>query len=167
MSTRSQQLGRPAPQSTGARADSGARAASPWTSQMYVLYAVLAVVGAILFLVGMGLVSNKTVYDDQVPGINLAIVGVVLANAAGVLLLLAGRRSVIARRVRVLGAVPDLADQSAGPAKPASSITLVGGEGLTHFHRDDCAMAAGRNWPALDRAAHERAGRTACGVCKP
>ena len=134
---------------------------------MYVVYAVLAVVGAALFFIGTGMVSNETIYDDQVPGINLAIVGVVVANAAGVLLLLAGRRSVTARRVAVLGAVPKGQEQVVAITAPASSVVLVGGEGLTHFHRADCAMAAGRDWPTLERAAHERAGRTACGVCKP
>lgn len=134
---------------------------------MYVVYAVLAVIGAVLFFVGMGVVGNKKTYDDQVPGINLAIVGVVVANAAGVLLLLAGRRSVTARRVGVLGAVPRSQEKVVVITAPASSVVLVGGEGLTHFHRADCAMAAGRDWPELDRAAHERAGRIACGVCKP
>ena len=42
---------------------------------MYVVYAVLAVIGAVLFFIGTGMVGNETVYDDQVPGINLAIVG--------------------------------------------------------------------------------------------
>jgi hypothetical protein len=123
--------------------------------------------GAVLFILGTGMVRNETVYDDQVPGINLAIVGAVVANAAGVLLLLAGRRSVAARRVAVLGAVPPAQDQRLSITAPASSAHLVGGEGLTHFHRADCTMAAGRNWPEFDRSAHERAGRIACGVCKP
>ena len=134
---------------------------------MYVVYAALAVIGAVLFFAGMGMVGNEKTYDDQVPGINLAIVGVVVANAAGVLLLLAGRRSVTARRVGVLGGVPKGQAAAVTITAPASSAALVGGEGLTHFHRADCAMAAGRNWPELDRAAHERAGRIACGVCKP
>jgi hypothetical protein len=124
-------------------------------------------VGAVLFLLGTGIVGNETVYDDQVPGINLAIVGVVVANAAGVLLLLAGRRSVAARRVAVLGAVPAVPERGLSITAPASSVQLVGGEGLTHYHRADCTMAAGRNWPELDRAGHVRAGRIACGVCKP
>jgi hypothetical protein len=121
----------------------------------------------VLFFIGTGMVGSETVYDDQVPGINLAIVGVVVANAAGVLLLLAGRRSVTSRRLAVLGAVPAAQEAVTVVVPPASSLVLIGGEGLTHFHRADCVMAAGRDWPALDRGAHERAGRTACGVCKP
>jgi len=113
------------------------------------------------------MVGNEKTYDDQVPGINLAIVGAVVANAAGVLLLLAGRRSVTARRVGVLGAVPKGQEAVVAITAPASSVVLNGGEGLTHFHRSDCVMAIGRDWPELDRAAHERAGRIACGVCTP
>jgi hypothetical protein len=134
---------------------------------MYVVYAVLAVIGTVLFFVGTGMVGNQTAYDDQVPGINLAIVGVVVANAAGMMVLLAGRRSVTARRVGVLGAVPKDQEAVVAVTAPASSVVLIGGEGLTHFHRSDCVMAAGRDWPELDRAGHERAGRTACGVCTP
>lgn len=133
---------------------------------MYLVYAVLAALGAALFLIGTGMVGSETVYDDQVPGINLAIVGVVLANAAGALLLLAGRRSVTTRRVAVLGQVPAVREAVLVSA-PAGSNHLVGGEGLIHFHRADCVMATGRVWPELDRSAHEGAGRTACGVCKP
>jgi hypothetical protein len=134
---------------------------------MYVVYAALAVLGAVLYVVGISVVANETVYDDQVPGINAAIAGAAIANAAGALLLMVGRRAVTARRVAVLGAMlaePDRVEVIAGPA---SSATLVGGEGLTHFHRSDCGMAAGRNWPALDRAAQERAGRRPCGACTP
>jgi hypothetical protein len=134
---------------------------------MYVVYAVLAAIGVVLYLVGIGVVADKTVYDDQVPGINATIAGAAIANAAGALLLIAGRRAVTARRVAVLGAMlaePDLVEAISGPA---SATALVGGEGLTHFHRADCAMAADRDWPVLERVAHERAGRIPCGACRP
>jgi hypothetical protein len=134
---------------------------------MFLVYAALAVLGAALFFAGTGLVAHEKVYDDQVPGINIAIAGVVIANAAGVLLLMAGRRSVTARRLKVLGAVPPVGERSAVIAALATSAALVGGEGLTHFHRADCVMATGRDWPSLDRATHENAGRRPCGVCKP
>jgi hypothetical protein len=142
-------------------------ALSPWQPQMYVMYAAIAVLGAVVYLVGIGVVADKTVYDDQVPGINAAIAGAVLANAAGALLLMAGRRSVTARRVVVLGAMLVQPDQVKEISGPANSATLVGGEGLTHFHRSDCPMAADRNWPPGNLAAHQRAGRRPCGVCTP
>jgi hypothetical protein len=140
---------------------------SPWQPQIYVGYGALAALGAVVYLIGIGVVADKTVYDDQVPGINAAIAGAVLANAAGALLLLAGRRSVTARRVAVLGAAAAEPNRVQVLIGPASSATLVGGEGLTHFHRSDCPMAADRNWPAGNLAAHQRAGRRPCGVCTP
>jgi hypothetical protein len=121
----------------------------------------------VLYLVGIGVVADKTVYGEQVPGIDAAIAGAALGNAAGALLLMAGRRSVMARRVAVLGAVLAQPEPMAEISAPAGSPALVAGEGLTHFHRSDCAMAADRNWPVLDRVVHERAGRLPCGACRP
>jgi hypothetical protein len=43
----------------------------------------------------------------------------------------------------------------------------VGGKGLTRYHRADCALAVGRDWPAADLADHALAGRMPCGVCRP
>lgn len=123
--------------------------------------------GAALFLTGTGMVADEKLYDDQVPGMNIAIAGVLVGNAAGALLLVAGRRAVTTRRIRVLGAVPAAAVEVPVVAVPAESTALVAGDGLVHFHRADCPMATGRAWAAAERAVHERAGRRACGVCKP
>lgn len=134
---------------------------------MLAFYAVLTVVGLVVLVIGSSIVSSETVYDDQVSGINLAIIGVVLANAAGVSLLVTGRRAVSLRRVAVLGALPQL--PARGAARPATDdrSELVGTDGLRHFHRADCALAGDRGWSAMSRAAHVDAGRTPCGVCRP
>lgn len=134
---------------------------------MYIGFGLLIAFGGALFLIGMTVVADKPVYDDQVPGLNLAIVGVVVANSAGVLLLMAGRRAVALRRVRIFGGGLGPADDTASGTPLGNAAGLIGGEGLVHFHRTDCAMTAGRDWPVSDRATHERAGRIACGVCKP
>ncbi|MGQ0625100.1 MAG: hypothetical protein ACT4PP_10700 [Sporichthyaceae bacterium] len=134
---------------------------------MYILYAVLAGIGLILFVVGTVIVNDETVYDDQVPAINIAIIGTVLACAAGISMLVIGRRTLSARRVAVLGVVPAMRSAAALATGPASSVVLVGGEGLTHYHRADCPLAAGRSWEPMSRADHERAGRKPCGVCTP
>ncbi len=133
------------------------------------LAGALVGLGLVLFLVGTNRVSNEVVYDDQVPGISLAVLGTVLANAAGVALLIAGRRAVSMRRVAVLGPVPALAPVARVPvgAPPTTEPALVGADDLRHFHRESCALAADRDWTARSRAEHERAGRTPCGVCLP
>ena len=99
MSTPSQQLSRTDRRATAARASSGSPAASPWATQLYVVYGVLVAIGLILLVIGNAIVSDKTLYDDQVPGINLSIVGTVITAAAGISLLVVGRRAVTARRV--------------------------------------------------------------------
>ncbi|GAA0629905.1 hypothetical protein GCM10009547_37010 [Sporichthya brevicatena] len=126
-------------------------------------------VGLVLFVVGSSRVSSEVVYDDQVPGISLAVLGTVLANAAGVALLIAGRRAVSMRRVAVLGPVPELVPvgRASLDVTPATEPALVGADDLRHYHRESCALAADRDWTARSRAEHERAGRTPCGVCLP
>lgn len=142
---------------------------------------VVVAVGLVLFLIGSSQVSNQVTYDDQVPGLNLAILGTVLANMAGISLLLAGRHAVAGRRVEVLGAVPPI---PRGPGPRATKLNaarlnaagqnataqvatdlLLGSDDLRHFHRGSCALAADRDWPARSRGEHEQAGRTPCGVC--
>ncbi|MGQ0466719.1 MAG: hypothetical protein ACT4QG_15510 [Sporichthyaceae bacterium] len=126
---------------------------------------MVVVVGLVLLIVGYSIVANEVVYDDQEPGITLAVLGTALSVLAGGFLVLAGRRVIVRRRVEVLGLVP------AATAKVVStgavSPFLVGGEGLTRYHRTDCPLAAGRDWPQADAAEHQQAGRQPCGVCKP
>jgi hypothetical protein len=101
---------------------------------------------------------------------NVAIISLVVASAASIGLLLAGRRAIGLRRQALLGepavAAPVAVHVSEQPA-PHLAAALVGGAGLLHFHRADCAMAVGRGWAAASAVQHGRAGRTACGVCRP
>ena len=132
------------------------------------LWALLSGIGVTLVLAGWLQVRSESVYADQGVGINMAIAGVVLAGAAAIPMLLAGRRAVGMRRLAVLGdlrGMPVLT--SARATGDFTSQHLVAGDGLHRFHRAGCAMAQGRNWSAASREEHERAGRVACGVCRP
>ena len=130
---------------------------------------VLIAVGLVVFVFGAARVSNEVVYDDQALGINLAILGAVLANAGAASLLLAGRRAVSGRRVAVLGPLPQIVRRDASvPIEPAlTENKFVGADDLRHFHRESCPLAADRDWTAHSRREHEQAGRTPCGVCLP
>jgi hypothetical protein len=133
-----------------------------------ILWALLSGIGVTLLAAGWLQVRNESVYADQGAGINMAIAGVVVAGAAGMSMLLGGRRAIVIRRVAVLGDLRGLPVRaSAGPSENSTSQSLVGGEGLQRFHRAGCTMAQGRNWSAASRPEHERAGRIACGVCRP
>jgi len=145
-----------------------AGAAHPWPEPALILWALLSGIGAALVVAGWVQVRNESVYAAQVVGMNMAFAGVIAAGAGAIPMLLAGRRAVIVRRLAVLGDLRGRpARSSAGASGNSSAQGLVGGEGLRHFHRAGCAMAQGRNWSAASRQEHERAGRVACGVCRP
>ena len=132
------------------------------------LWALLSGIGVALLVAGWIQVRTESVYAEQVAGINMAIVGVIAIGAGAIPMLLAGRRAVGVRRLALLGDLRGMPVRaSAGASAGSISQNLVGGEGLRHFHRAGCTMAQGRNWSAASRPEHERAGRVACGVCRP
>jgi hypothetical protein len=133
-----------------------------------ILWALLSGIGGALLLAGWILVRNESVYADQAAGINMALAGVVAAGAGAIPMLLGGRHAVVVRRLAVLGDLRGLPSRASDRTSVDSiSQSLVGGEGLRRFHRAGCTMAQGRNWSAASRQEHERAGRIACGVCRP
>jgi len=133
-----------------------------------IMWALLSGIGGALLLAGWILVRNESVYADQAAGINMALAGVVAAGAGAIPMLLGGRHAVVVRRLAVLGDLRGLPIRvSDRTSVDSTSQSLVGGEGLRRFHRAGCTMAQGRNWSAASRQEHERAGRVACGVCRP
>jgi hypothetical protein len=131
------------------------------------LWALLSGIGVALLVAGWVSVRNESVYADQVVGINMAVAGVLVAGAGAIPMLLAGRRAVGVRRLAVLGDLRGMPDRASAVASGAASQNLVAGVGLRRFHRAGCTLAQGRNWSAASRSEHERAGRIACGVCRP
>jgi hypothetical protein len=147
---------------------SAVRMAHPWPEATLIMWALLSGIGGALLLAGWVLVRNESAYADQAAGINMSIAGVVAAGAGAIPMLLGGRRAVTLRRVAVLGDLRGAPSRSSnGTSVDSISQRLVGGEGLRHFHRAGCTMAQGRSWSAASRQEHERAGRVACGVCRP
>jgi|SRR5438552_5988717 len=144
------------------------RATPLWPQPTLILWAFLSGIGVALLVLGWAQVRSESVYADQVPGINMAVAGVIAAGAGAISMLLAGRRAVAVRRLAVLGDLRGMPVRaSAGASGDPTSQNLVSGEGLRRFHRAGCTMAQGRNWSASSRPEHERAGRVACGVCRP
>jgi ABC-type nickel/cobalt efflux system permease component RcnA len=113
--------------------------------------------------------SGDLTFDEQRTALNLAIAAVVLAVLAGALMLIGGRRAIAARRRRLLDQVPDVlthrAEARRAEEPDTATTVLVGGAGLTRYHRSHCQMASGRNWPEASRATHEQEGRKPCGAC--
>jgi hypothetical protein len=141
-----------------------------WTPQALSRWASVVLISAIVLTGSWYVTAGKSVWEDQVPALNLGIAAAVAANVAGILLLVSGRRAIGVRRVALLGepvlaAVPYPRDGAADVAAPSED--LVAGDGLLHYHRADCPMARSKSFTAATRSEHERLGRAACGVCRP
>lgn len=142
-----------------------------WTLPSLIQWGATVAVCAIVWMGSWYDVSGKADFAKQVPAMNVGIIALVVSSAASIGLLLAGRRAIGLRRQALLGepgAEPSQASTAviAVPA-PRTSTELVGGPGLSHYHRVDCSMALGRGWPAASATVHAKEGRTACGVCQP
>jgi hypothetical protein len=135
-------------------------------------WAATTVTAAVLLIVCWYSASGAYTFDDQKTALNLAVITVVVTNLVGALLVIAGRRAVAVRRARLLCEMPTpLARETtvrlSSEADPRDAAVLVGGAGLTLYHRSGCQMAQGRDWPEASQQTHEQEGRRPCGVCRP
>ena len=78
------------------------RATPLWPQPTLILWAFLSGIGVALLVLGWAQVRSESVYADQVPGINMAVAGVIAAGGGAMSMLLAGRRAVAVRRLAVL-----------------------------------------------------------------
>jgi len=123
-------------------------------------------VGLLLLAAGYWGVSGTRVFSDQVSSARLAAIGVLLAQAGIVRSVIRGRRVLAARRRACL---PDVA---AGPVAATAAVAIsegawVAAPDMTRYHHQGCAFVVGKPVAAATTAEHERAGRRACGVCRP
>jgi hypothetical protein len=121
---------------------------------------------------GWYLAAGETNYNRQLGPANLAVAGLIVAEAANVWWFVRGRRAVGERRRQLLGEPIDRPGTTAGTVSahaapvPGTMVT-VAGEGMRHYHRPECPLAAGRDWPQLSVEESLTDGRTPCGVCQP
>lgn len=116
--------------------------------------------------------SGESTLDSQISSVNLAVLSVLVQGAANVVWLRSSRRALVRRRGR-LEADLEVEYRAGTPvdAEPISAsgadVRLIAGPGTTRFHRSNCELVAGRNWPVV-RADDERVqSRRPCGVCRP
>ena len=123
-------------------------------------------VGLLLLAVGYWGVSGTRVFSDQVSSARLAAIGVLLTHAGIVGSVIRGRRALAERRRACL---PDVS-AVAGAAPVTAAVpdgAPVAAPDMTRYHDPGCPFAAGKPGVAASAAEHERAGRRACGVCRP
>jgi hypothetical protein len=139
------------------------RAWSPWAPGEGLQWGVSLALGHVLCLVAWWLVSREAGFNHQARWAALSVAGFVVVAYADVSWLLRARWAVMQRRRRLL---PDAAPEAAVVASPVG-VGVVVGEGLVHFHRPDCPLAAGKGWRSVEREVALAGGRRRCGMCEP
>lgn len=147
------------------------KSALPWTADDFLRWALFTAAGAIMIGVAWYQAGGQPTASEQMGPVNLAVGGAVVAAVGHIFWFLRGRRAIGERRRALLGE-PPRESRAGGVATRAGvagseRVVLVAGAGQKHYHRANCALAAGRSWPAAGQREHEAAGRTPCGVCRP
>lgn len=137
-----------------------APAPAPWTrAQQRLLVAGHVLAAGLVLGAWAGSAGNERL-EDQLGWMNLAVIGLVVTGSVNAAWLLAGRRSIGRRRLRV---APDLV-----PAPPLS-VTSSGWwrvSGLRRAHRAGCRLLQGRVAERIDAATIRAEGLLRCEVCR-
>lgn len=131
-------------------------------------------VGSGLLLVGLAWwgASGEATLGPQYRWLALGLAGVIVCGAAGSAWVFAGMRAVgrriaVAVPVRAEVPTPVLELRLVADGGGADTGSLVAAAGMRYYHRPSCALARGKSAGPAPRAEHLRAGRAACGVCRP
>ena len=145
---------------------------SPWSSEDVIRWVGLWAIGVIMLVIGWYLASGRSTFQSQLVPADIAIGGAILVCLANVLWLLNGRQAVGRRMQYLLGSVAevvnvDLSTSSSSTSTADGIVRLVAGPGLHHFHRENCVMASGRDWPAFHAGDDGAIDRVPCSLCLP
>lgn len=136
-------------------------AATPWSAQDAVHLAARLTAGAGLVAVAWFFVGGEVDPGRQIGYVSLSLLGGLVGLYAVLSWVLTGRRRIGTLAEAMLGR----------PAAPAvdvpSSARLVGGPGGRWFHRADCPLARGRDWPDVASAGATDIGHEPCPACRP
>lgn len=150
---------------SGAPVDAAPRAdstGSPWPVGWLVSLLASTLLGLAAILTGWYGASGEGLLAEQVPWLNLAVAGGVIAGLGNSAWLLRGRRSVGELRRALLLAQPAVAP--AAPleveAMPLLMADWVQADGMRKVHRPDCPMVAGKPVLPVDPA-----GGAQCAIC--
>jgi hypothetical protein len=140
-----------------------------WSQEDWVRWAVVVAAGLVMCVTGWYLAAGELSYNRQLGPTNLAVAGLIVAAAGHVWCFMRGRRRVGERRRQLIGEPIEMLGTTTSVASVQRSAmpVTVAGDGMRHYHRPECPLATGRDWPAGSPAQHEAAGWTPCGVCRP
>jgi hypothetical protein len=141
-------------------------ASSPWAVGWLLALIATTGLGLAAIVTAWYGASGRGVFADQVPWLNHAVGGAIVAGLGNCAWLLRGRRSVGELRRSLLVAAPVADDVSApsfsvevAPA-PAVSAAWVQAKGMRKVHRPSCPMVVGKTVRKADISAGD-----ACAIC--
>lgn len=150
----------------------GSRAGRPilWTQGQF-LGLLASFLVALVALIGSWYgASGQATLRQQLPYLAVATCGIAVLLAGSGVWFLQGRRAVgECRRFWVQANMDrDRTDPRRGRVSTERvEGGLVGGEGMTFYHRADCPLARDRSWPPRSLQQHLDAARRPCAVCRP
>lgn len=135
---------------------------SPWPVGWLLSLLGSTLLGLAAILTGWYGASGQGLLGDQVPWLNLAVGGGIVAGLGNCAWLLRGRRAVGELRRALLLAEPALDTAAARPveAAPLLPADWVQAAGMRKVHRRGCPMVAGKVVRAVDPS-----GAAACAIC--
>jgi hypothetical protein len=149
----------------------------PWGAESGVRSTLLtAACGVGLVLTWLG-VSNRAVFENQIPWLSAGIVILMVSMYAHASLIIRARRVMGVRRARMIGdALLDLYVLNHGAevmnGSPRGSVDnideierVVIVEGRSMFHSTGCPMTSGRSITSIARRTAEGQGSEACEIC--
>jgi hypothetical protein len=142
------------------------RSQSAWKSDDLVRLVTTTIVAVAVMIIAWRQALGETTLEDQILWANLSVGGMLLAGYGFMSWILRGRRAIGERRRELLGDPVVESSTTEAIADPHSGV-LVAIDGRRYFHRASCPLTDGRPTDAASQEAHEAAGRTACGVCRP
>jgi hypothetical protein len=136
-----------------------------WSFEDFLRWLGVFAIGVVMVVAGWWLAAGQGRTDRQMVPASLAVAGLIVACAAHVVWVLKGRRAVGERMAR-LGAADWLAEDGAVAVTLPTELVVAAGASML-YHRPNCPMVRGREWPRSTAADQESEGRRACGVCSP
>jgi hypothetical protein len=139
------------------------RILSPWSPAEALRWLVIGVGGILVWAIAWWFSHREAAFAHQLQWVTLGIAGFIVVAWADVTWLMKARSSIVERRKLLLADVVG----AAAPLTEAYGGSLVAGPGLVNFHRSDCVIAVGKNWPEVDRHGAAASGQRPCEMCNP
>jgi hypothetical protein len=139
---------------------------SLWEADDLAQWLLLSIVGVLVVFAGWYILSSHDTFAGVIPGLDIAIVGVLLIGYAQATFVLRGYRTVQDRTAALFPRAQSEGAAREGAPVRGATAGLVALDGLRFFHRPDCPLVQGKPYRevTVPLGSDER---RACPVCVP